>query len=167
MIRLPTPTDRAELLSLAVGTGLFAEAEAEALLGGLLTKYFAGSLGADHAIVVWAPAPDASPLGWVYFAEDEHAPGIWNLWWIGVHPANHGAGIGTALLQFVERAVATAAGRLLVIETSALPALAATRTFYAQRGYRECGRVPDFYASGDDKVIFARQVERSSAPTNA
>lgn len=56
----------------------------------------------------------------------------------------------------VQERVLAEGGRLLVIETSATPALAATRAFDARRGYRACGSVPDFYGPGDGKVTFAR-----------
>jgi hypothetical protein len=39
--------------------------------------------------------------------------------------------------------------------------------FYGRHGYHECGRVPEFYAPGDDKVIFAKRVEAAPAPTDA
>ncbi len=59
-------------------------------------------------------------------------------------------------------------GRLLVIETISLPSLENTRRFYVNRGYSECGRVPHFYAMGDDKVIFGKQPAKESRwPPNA
>ncbi len=157
MLRFPLPAETRVLLSIATETGLFAPEEAATLLGGVLDAFHAGQLGEGHVVQLWTPDREHAPVGWVYFAPDSHAEGVWNLWWIGVSPPHHGRGAGQALLDAVESAVASASGRLLVIETSALPSLARARAFYRKRGYAECGRVPDFYGVGDDKVIFAKR----------
>ena len=49
-------------------------------------------------------------------------------------------------------------GRVLLISTSSLPPLEGSRRFYVKSGYVECGRIPDYYADGDDQVIFARRL---------
>jgi ribosomal protein S18 acetylase RimI-like enzyme len=96
-------------------------------------------------------------LAWAYYAPDQHADAVWNIWWIGVQPASQGLGAGRGLLHHIEARVAAQGARLVVIETSATAGLARARRFYASQGYAECGRVPDFYAEGDDKVVFARR----------
>lgn len=157
MLRSARPSDTPELLAIAATTGLFEPADAHTLLGGVLAALHAGQLGDGHHALIWVPDDAHPPAGWVYFAPDMHADGAWNLWWIGVRPSHHGLGVGEALLDAVEAAVLAAAGRVLVIETSALPPFARARAFYAKRGYTECGRVPDFYGVGDDKIIFAKR----------
>lgn len=158
MLRTVRPVDTPALLSIACATGLFEPAEASALLGGVLDALHAEQLGPGHAAQLWAPTDASAPAGWVYYAPDAHADGVWNLWWIGVRPEDHGCGGGDSLLDAVEAAVIAEAGRVLVVETSALPLLARARAFYAKRGYVECGRVPDFYSVGDDKIIFAKRM---------
>ncbi|AMW06295.1 GNAT family N-acetyltransferase [Gemmatimonas phototrophica] len=158
MIRSVRPSDTPTLLSVACATGLFEPADASALLGGVLDALHADELGPGHAAQFWAPNDESAPAGWVYYAPDAHADGVWNLWWIGVRPEDHGRGGGDSLLDAVEATVMAEAGRVLVIETSALPPLARARAFYAKRGYVECGRVPDFYSVGDDKIIFAKRM---------
>jgi ribosomal protein S18 acetylase RimI-like enzyme len=168
-IRPVHPGERARLLEIAVSTGLFAPAEAEALLGSVLDELAAGGLPARHAAVAVGAAADASQaIGWAYFAPDPYAANIWNLWWIGVDPAAHGTGAGRLLLQHVEAVVARNEGRVLVIETSDLPPMARARAFYARAGYGERGRIPDFYAEGEAKVIFSRRVSAAvgSPPGN-
>ena len=61
------------------------------------------------------------------------------------------------------RTVAKRSGRVVVIETSDGDALARARAFYARRGYAERGRVPDFFAPGEAKVIFSRTLGASAA----
>ncbi|QJR37599.1 GNAT family N-acetyltransferase [Gemmatimonas groenlandica] len=158
MIRAARLADTPTLLAVACATGLFAPAEASALLGGVLDALHADHLGPGHAAQVWSPNDAGAPSGWVYHAPDAHADGVWNLWWIGVHPEDHGRGGGDSLLDAVEAAVMAEAGRELVVEKSALPPLARARAFYARRGYIACGRVPDFYGVGDDKIIFAKRM---------
>lgn len=155
-LRPALPSDTPALLELAVATGLFTPDDAEALLGGVLRDLHAGRLAVGHQAHVWPDAATGEPAGWVYFAPTPKADGVWDLWWIGVAPGRQGSGVGAAMLRAVEARVHAADGRLLVIETSA--ALTRTRGFYLRRGYTECGRIPDFYAVGDDKIVFARRL---------
>jgi ribosomal protein S18 acetylase RimI-like enzyme len=78
-----------------------------------------------------------------------------------VDPALHGAGIGTALLLAMEHRLAGVA-RLIVVETAGRPDYAATREFYQARGYRAVSRIPDFYAQGDDQVVYVKVVSHES-----
>lgn len=159
MIRPPVPDDTPALIALADATGLFQPGEADALLRGVLDGLHAGHLEEGHLALVWADEAAGPPAGWVYFAPTAKAHGVWDLWWIGVAPARQGHGIGGDLLRSVEAHVRAAGGRLLVIETSSQPALEPTRRFYAKHGYAECGLVPDFYADGDGKIIYAKRID--------
>ena len=157
MHRPVTPADTAALVHLADATGIFRPGEAEGLLGGVLAALHAGGLGDGHTAWVWGDA-SAEPAGWAYFAPVDNADGVWNLWWIGVAPTRQGRGLGSEMLQAVETHVRAAGGRVLLIETSALPAFDPVRRFYANRGYAEGGRIPDFYADGDGKVTYYKRV---------
>lgn len=162
-VRPVAPADTPALVALADATGIFRPGEAEGLLGGVLEDLHAGRLAEGHLAWVWADGPTGGPVGWAYFSPADHADGVWNLWWIGVEPARQGHGAGGAMLAAVEAHVRAAGGRLLLIETSALPAFGAVRRFYAKRGYAEGGRVPDYYADGDGKVTYYKRVAADGA----
>jgi ribosomal protein S18 acetylase RimI-like enzyme len=104
-------------------------------------------------------------LGYVCYGPTPLTQGTCDLYWIAVSPEAHGRGVGTRLLQEVERRLARSGARLVIIETSSQPAYQPTRAFYERRGYHEVARVPDFYAPGDDRVIFARTLESSTDRT--
>jgi ribosomal protein S18 acetylase RimI-like enzyme len=153
------PDERAHLIELAVSTGLFAPEEAESLLGGVLDGFASAGMPTGHEVACCRSEDSSNALGWCYFAPDDHAQAVWNLWWIGVAPSNHGSGAGSALLQYVEQRVLTQGGRLLIIETSDSDLLARARSFYVSHGYTERGRIPHFYADNESKVIFSRRLE--------
>jgi ribosomal protein S18 acetylase RimI-like enzyme len=152
-----TSKDRGSLLAIATSTGLFTPEEAEALLGDVIDKLNTGSMPAGHQAVSCRLNVNEAPVGWSYFAPDQHAANVWNLWWIGVSPRGQGTGVGTHLLQHAEHTIAAFGARLLIIETSAAAPLASARSFYEANGYLACGRVPDFYGEGEAKVIYARR----------
>ncbi len=52
--------------------------------------------------------------------------------------------------------------RMLVVETLSRSDYAATRAFYERRGYDETARVRDFYAPGDDRIIFHETVRSAT-----
>ena len=158
LITSVTPQERGHLLSVATRTGLFSRDEAESLLGGVLDSLEASELPEGHQVLSCRKGTGHPAVGWCYFAPDDHAAGVWNLWWIGVDPEEHGTEAGRTILAHVERCVVGAGGRLLIIETGDSEALARARRFYVRSGYKECGRVPHFYGENEAKVIFARSL---------
>ena len=56
--------------------------------------------------------------------------------------------------------VLRAGARLIIIETAGRPDYTDTRAFYAARGYSPVATIPDFYAPGDDQVVFVKAVRR-------
>lgn len=152
--------ERQELLDLAVRTGLFSANEAEGLLGGVLESLAAQQAPEGHVAVACRASSGEKILGWSYFAPDPYVERVFNIWWIGADPLQHGRGVGSALLSHVETEAGKAGARVAIIETSDQPRLARARAFYAKRGYAERGRIPDFYGVGDAKVIFSRTLAR-------
>jgi GNAT superfamily N-acetyltransferase len=106
--------------------------------------------------MLWLTYGDPHPLAIAYAAPEPMTDGCWNLYLIAVHADHHGQGIGRALVRYVEDTLAVEGVRVLLVETSGLPALARTRRFYSQCGYEEEARIRDFFDAGDDKVIYRK-----------
>ena len=83
----------------------------------------------------------------------------WDLYWLVVHPAAQGVGLGRLLLDRVAEAVRSEGGTALYAETAGKPAYAPTRAFYARTGFQAVATIPDFYARGDAKLILLHPLE--------
>ncbi|MEM7412192.1 MAG: GNAT family N-acetyltransferase [Myxococcota bacterium] len=137
-------------MSIAETSGLFDADELEEVRQ-TLAAYLAGSLGDDHR---WVVHDAGDPTGVAYFAPEAFGVGVWNLYMLAVLPDQRGTGHGAALVEHVEAATAAAGARILLIETSGTPPFERTRTFYDSLGYTAEARIRDYYAPGDDKVIY-------------
>ncbi len=100
---------------------------------------------------------DGRLVGWICWGPTPCTLGTYDLYWMAVEPALQGGGIGSALLVEMERRL-TGVARLIIIETTGRPDYAATRAFYQARGYSPVSTIPDFYAPGDDQVVFVKDV---------
>ena len=80
----------------------------------------------------------------------------YDLYWIAVHPNMHRKKIGHDLLEHCEQQVQGMGGTLLVVETSSQPKYEPTRKFYLRHQYTETARIKDYYAPGDDLVIYTK-----------
>ena len=147
-------TQRAAVERLVQATGYFRDEEV-AIAMEVLDAYFAAP-DRDYSALA-ALDPHGSVAGYIVYGPTPATSGTFDFYWIAVAPEQQRAGVGTLLLAEMERRLEGRA-RLLLVETSGQPLYAPTRTFYERRGYREVARVPDFYADGDDRVIFARRV---------
>ena len=97
-------------------------------------------------------------IGWLSFGATSCSLGTFDIYWIAVAPRRQRYGIGKALMQFAEAQIRERGGRLMVLETSGRSIYDATRKFYLRLGYREAAALKDFYAPGDDKVIFMKSL---------
>jgi GNAT superfamily N-acetyltransferase len=102
---------------------------------------------------------DGELVGWICWGRTPCTEGTWDLYWLAVDPGAHRGGVGTALVEEMERRLKGRA-RLITIDTSGRPDYTPTREFYAARGYVAVARVPDFYAPSDDQVIFTKSLDQ-------
>lgn len=158
MIRSTTTDDTAALLELAVSSGLFPP-DGTGELAAVLAACLAGENGPDH---VWLTDEDSGPIGAAYFAPERMTDGTWNLYFLAVRPDRQRQGRGAALVRHVEQMLAARGARLLLVETSGLAGFERTRAFYRACGYDEEARIRDFYAAGEDKVIFRKALVTST-----
>jgi D-alanine-D-alanine ligase len=151
-LRTLTAADRGRVEEISRAVGLFRADEIAVALE-VFDAEVAGSpdyiaLGAEH---------DGRLAGWICWGPTPCTLGTFDLYWMAVDPALHGAGVGTALLHAMEARLAGVA-RLVVVETAGRPDYAPTRAFYEARGYRAVSRIPDFYAPGDDQVVYVKSL---------
>ena len=153
-LRHLTAADRGRIGEITRAVGVFREEEIpvalevfdEAMRGGPDSSYH--GLGAEV---------EGRLAGWICWGPTPCTLGTYDLYWMAVDPALHGAGIGTALVTEMERRLSGVA-RLVVVETAGRPDYGPTRRFYESRGYRAVATVPDFYAPGDDQVVYVKKV---------
>lgn len=155
MIRPTTPADTEDLVAIAQGTGVFKPHEIVALRE-VLADYFATNQADGHVAVTLER--DGKPIGFAYYAPADMTDRAWTLWWIAVDKTVHARGLGTRLLHKAEADARAAGGRVMFIETSGLPYYELTRRFYVKHGYETEATLRDYYADGDDMVVFRKRL---------
>jgi GNAT superfamily N-acetyltransferase len=112
-------------------------------------------LFADHA---------DQTVGYACFGRIPGTASSYDLYWIVVDPAHQGQGIGRALIASAERAVLERGGTQVYVETSSRPLYRPTRRFYEYVGYTQAATFEDFYAAGDDKVVYVKRLTPTALP---
>lgn len=153
MIRPVTPADTDALVDLTAGTGFFKPLELETLRE-VLHDYHEQDKDQGHRAFAWEEGQHL--LGYVYHAPAPMTDRTWYLYWIAVAADQQGRGLGGKLLEFVEQDIRDRSGRLLLIETSTTSHYEPTRRFYLKYGYTLTATIPEYYATGDGMVVFAK-----------
>lgn len=140
--------DAEGIVALAAASGLFDAGDLAAF-----APMVREGAGGDALWLVAGAAEGAA------FAEPEgFADRVWNLRFIAVLPAVRRGGGGSALLAAVEARLRGLGARLLLIDTGGGATQAGARAFYAQNGYDTEARIRDYYAEGEDRVIFRKRL---------
>jgi D-alanine-D-alanine ligase len=118
-------------------------------------EVFDGAVGGSPDYIALGATVDERLAGWICWGPTPCTLGTYDLYWMAVDPTMQGSGIGAALLREMEGRLAGSA-RLIVVETAGRPDYRPTRAFYEARGYRKAAIIPDFYAPGDDQVLYVK-----------
>lgn len=155
ILRPTRAADRDAIIALVQATRFFRENEL-----GIAIEVLDDALaqGPDGHYRSYTALVNATPVGWLCFGATPCTLGTFDIYWLAVAPAQQGHGVGSRLLSHAEELIRAGGGRLIVIETSGQDRYASTQMFYRKNGYIEAARVPDFYAPGDDKIIYTKVV---------
>jgi ribosomal protein S18 acetylase RimI-like enzyme len=153
MIRPTVPADTPMILQIAEGTGVFKPHEIVAL-NEVISDYHAAGPGEDHHAITYEK--DGRIIGFAYYAPAAMTDRSWYLYWIAVSKQTQARGVGGYLLRHAEEDIRKRNGRVLFIETSSLPHYELTRKFYLKHGYEVTAVLRDYYADGDDMVVFRK-----------
>ena len=95
-------------------------------------------------------------VGYACYGQIPCTVSSYDLYWIAVHPDIQGKGLGQRLLQETERLIRDAGGSRIYVDTSQRLQYASTRAFYENAGYKLDAVLTEFYAPGDNKVIYCK-----------
>ena len=125
----------------------------------MLADMTSGFLAGETTGEAWLTLDDDGPVALAYYAPERMTEGTWNVLAIAVHPDVQGRGHGSALMRHIEAALAERGERVLLVDTSGVPAFDRTRAFYRGLDYDEEARIRDYWAAGDDKVVFRKALQ--------
>jgi D-alanine-D-alanine ligase len=154
-IRCAAAADRRHVLDFIEATKFFRPDEVEVAMELFEDAVAKGPAGHYQSYVI---DEGKKPVGWVCFGPTPCTLGTFDLYWIAVDPACQAKGYGRVLMAFAENEIKKRGGRLVIVETSGQPRYVSTRKFYLKIGYLESSRVWDFYAPGDDKIIYIKRL---------
>lgn len=156
----PDAGDVEQVRALVTATGFFSEEET-AVAVELVEERVAQGTASDYRFLL---AEDEWRLvAYSCYGRVPLTRSSYDLYWIVVAPEAQGGGIGRALLARTEAAIADLGGTGVYAETSGRLQYAPTRSFYRRCGYREAALFTDFYAPGDDKVVFEKRIDPAAA----
>lgn len=155
---------RPRIAEILVATAVFRAGEIDVALELFDSTFGAGADASGDYRFLGAFAGDGTLVGYACWGDTPGTDRTFDLYWIAVDPDRHGLGVGSRLLAAVERALLDEGARVLVVETSSRPEYATTREFYLGRQYGERARLTDFYARGDDRVIYTKRLH-DTTPT--
>jgi ribosomal protein S18 acetylase RimI-like enzyme len=157
VIRDTEHADEAAIIAIVEQSGEF-DADGLAHVRSTLRQHLAGQGNG-----VWLTADDGEPVGVAYCAPEPVTAGTWNLLMLWTRADRHRRGHASALVRHLEQALRRRGARLLIVDTSGTPAFAAARAFYTKCGFVHEASITDFFAAGDDKLIFTQPLTAGAA----
>jgi ribosomal protein S18 acetylase RimI-like enzyme len=98
------------------------------------------------------------PIGYICYGPIPMTQGTFDLYWIVVDPGYQCQGIGSELLNYLEKEVRKKEGRMILVDTSSIPQYERSQKFYLNEGFHEVARVPDYYHPGNDRITFCKRL---------
>lgn len=148
------PGDRAAICEITQSSGFFTSAEVDIAVG--VFDEFVADQGSGYEFV-FADIDDQL-VGYACWGLDEQTVSSFELYWIAVDQSHRKAGIGTALLHFVEEAISRPGTARLYIETAGREQYLPTRVFYEREGYERAAFLADYFSPGDARVIYVKRL---------
>ena len=101
---------------------------------------------------------DGEIAGYICYGNTPLTEATWDIYWVVVAHDKQGFGIGRILMKHAEDDIKKMHGKLIMVETSGKPEYNKTRRFYDTLNYQRVCQIPDYYAPGDDLVLYSKRI---------
>ncbi len=95
-------------------------------------------------------------VGYACFARVPCTVSTFEIYWLGVYGDCRGRGIGKMLMNEIIRLVRELGASKLLLQTAGRAQYIPTQKFYLSCGFKEEARLKNYYAAGDDCLIFSQ-----------
>lgn len=147
------PSDREPLEQLMRESTFFRDDEIPVAME-LIDDQLAKGKASEYLFIV--AVQDDKPVGYVCYGLIACSVHSYDIYWIAVSPKAQRSGIGRRLMTAAEERIQSTGGRRVYVDTSGKAQYHSTRAFYLKCRYSIEATLHDFYAPGDDKVIFLK-----------
>jgi GNAT superfamily N-acetyltransferase len=149
------PDDIRNVREIINSSNFFSAAEAD-VAAELVEERLSKGLKSDYYFLF--AELDSRVIGYTCFGPIPCTIASYDLYWIAIHDEFRGQKIGKELLRRSEDIIIGLGGTRVYIETASRNQYEPTRAFYLRCEYREEAVLQDFYAPGDSKVIYVREL---------
>jgi ribosomal protein S18 acetylase RimI-like enzyme len=146
--------DCREVRQITEGTGFFHDYEVDIAVE-LFQERFDKKEKSGYYFTI-AQNQAGSLVGFAIYGPIACTKGSFDFYWIVVDKVSQGQGLGRYLADLAETEMLNMGARAVYIETSSQELYLPTRYFYEKRNYILEARLKDFYAPGDDKLIYTK-----------
>lgn len=148
-------SDWPAIRALVLKTGVFTEREVE-VVRELMDDTVNRPTWGNYRF--WIAQCDSTIAGFTCVSPIHVTPDRYDMYWLAVDPDFHGHGCGSRLVDLAIEGIRALGGKKLYVETSTRPVYEPARKFYLAAGFVLEGTLPDYYADGDGKAIFAKRL---------
>jgi ribosomal protein S18 acetylase RimI-like enzyme len=126
------------------------------LLNDMLSDFLFNEASSD----VWFTLLENNvPVAFAYCIAEKLTQGTYNILAVAVHKNLQGKGVGKKLISHIEQYLYEQKARIIIIESSGNDEYSAAKTFYYKIGYKQVATINEFWAEGEDKVIFLKKLK--------
>lgn len=149
------PTDRERVAEIITSTEFFSQNEVDIALE-LVHEHL--EKGSDSGYFFLFAEQAGVTVGYACFGPIPGTLASYDLYWIAVHADYQRQGFGKEILTQTESLITKQQGNKIYVDTSSRQQYVPTRRFYQDCGYRQEAFLKDFYAPGDSKIIFVKDI---------
>ena len=149
-------SDAVAVGELVTATGFFSAEETAVAVELVDETLVRGRASGYEFVFADRPGDAGGLLGYTCYGLIPATHSSFDLYWIAVAPGHQGRGLGAELLRESERLARASGATQMYVDTSGREQYTPTRAFYERMGYTKAAVLRDFFAPGDDKVIYVR-----------
>jgi len=148
--------DRTRLQSILISTRFFTPEEIEVAME-VIDIVLTDPNQRDYKIDCMVDDQDQA-IGYICYGPVTMTQSTFDLYWIEVDQTFQGEGIGSKLLDFLEKNLRDMGGRMILADTSSISQYERTQRFYLKEGFQEVARVPDYYSPSNDRITYCKRL---------